>query len=78
MLTGVLLVGATGGADAGWFGSSAPKPLDVLGIKRLVDPNHMNHALRERKYDQPGWGSLWKQVFKEVPGHLGHYVRSDY
>jgi hypothetical protein len=72
---GTALLASSGVAQAGWFGSKQPKPLDLLARGRNWDPSHINHPLREYKYNRPGWGGLWKQVYASHPNRPHAYIR---
>jgi hypothetical protein len=65
----------SGVADAGWFGSGQPKPISVLFRGQPWDASHRFHTMREYKYNRPGWGGLWKQVYASHPNRPQPYIR---
>ena len=78
VVLGALVLGSAS-AEAGWFGSSSnhPKPIHVLNINRSWDAGHAIVHLRSGKYDKPGWGAQWKQVFRNANHVNHHYLRNN-
>ena len=70
-----LLLGASGAAEAGWFGSKQPKPISVLNISPPWNANHAGSHVRQHRYNKPGWGAQWKQFFRMGPYRAQPYVR---
>lgn len=77
IVIGGLLVVVSSAAEAGGRGSDAklPKPIDVLSISRPWDPSRTRPSLREHKYNKPGWGAQWKQLFHTTPYRAQPYIR---
>lgn len=64
------------GVEAGLFGGGGlPKPVDHPIVRPKVKEYHKvgNHARHRDKYGHPGWGGLWKQIFRARPLRIGHY-----
>jgi hypothetical protein len=77
IVIGGLLIVASSAAEAGWLGSGdkLPKPLNMLTVSRPYDPSHAHPAMREHKYNKPGWGAQWKLIFRKSPYHVHPYIR---
>lgn len=75
ILIGAVTLAAAGAAEAGWFGSKQPQAISPIYRARSSDGNRLSHVLREYKYNRPGWGGLWKQVYASHPNRLQPYIR---
>jgi hypothetical protein len=77
IVLGGLLLGASGVAEARWlvFGSKQPKPIKILDINRNWNSTHGSNQTGEHKYNKPGWGAQWKQIFRDRRHPSHPYVR---